>query len=85
MALVIPRDSFRRLMATKPTISDSIVRALMLPGGIVLDEKGFVLTERSLPAHALEHPIFAEMEPLPFETSVPGVRVRCEQSTSTSL
>jgi CRP-like cAMP-binding protein len=28
-ALVIPRDSFRRLMATKPTISDDIVGALI--------------------------------------------------------
>ncbi|HLX88318.1 MAG TPA: FAD-dependent oxidoreductase [Acidimicrobiales bacterium] len=44
-----------------------------LQGGIVLDEKGFVLTDRALPAQALGHPIFAEREPLPFETSVPGV------------
>jgi thioredoxin reductase (NADPH) len=44
-----------------------------LRGGIVLDEKGFVLTDRALPDQALEHPIFAEREPLPFETSVPGV------------
>ena len=29
MALVIPRDSFRRLMATKPTISDDILVALI--------------------------------------------------------
>jgi thioredoxin reductase (NADPH) len=39
----------------------------------VLDEKGFILTDRALPACALEHPIFAEREPLPFETSAPGV------------
>jgi thioredoxin reductase (NADPH) len=44
-----------------------------LHGRTVLDEKGFVLTDRSIPARALEHPIFAEREPLPFETSVPGV------------
>jgi thioredoxin reductase (NADPH) len=44
-----------------------------LQGGIVLDEKGFILTDRALPACALEHPIFAEREPLPFETSAPGV------------
>jgi thioredoxin reductase (NADPH) len=44
-----------------------------LSGGIALDEKGFVLTDRSLPAHALQHPIFAERDPLPFETSAPGV------------
>ena len=29
MALVIPQDSFRRLMATKPTISDTIFGALI--------------------------------------------------------
>lgn len=44
-----------------------------LRGGIVLDRKGFVLTDRSLPAQALDHPIFAEREPLPFETSAPGI------------
>jgi thioredoxin reductase (NADPH) len=44
-----------------------------LQDGIVLDEKGFILTDRAVPAHALEHPIFAERELLPFETSVPGV------------
>ncbi len=44
-----------------------------LQGAIVLDEKGFVLTDRSLPAHALDHPLFAEREPLPFETSAPGI------------
>ena len=44
-----------------------------LQGAIVLDEKGFVLTDRFLPDHALEHPVFAAREPLPFETSAPGV------------
>lgn len=44
-----------------------------LQGAIVLDEKGFILTDRSLPGDALDHPIFAEREPLPFETSAPGV------------
>jgi thioredoxin reductase (NADPH) len=44
-----------------------------LRGGIALDEKGFVLTDRSIPAHELGHPIHAEREPLPFETSAPGV------------
>ncbi len=44
-----------------------------LQGAIALDEKGFVLTDRLLPSHALDHPIYAEREPLPFETSAPGV------------
>ena len=44
-----------------------------LQGAIALDEKGFVLTDRSLPVQALDHPLFAEREPLPFETSAPGV------------
>jgi thioredoxin reductase (NADPH) len=44
-----------------------------LQGGIVLDKKGFILTDRSLPAHALKDPTFAGRDPLPFETSAPGV------------
>jgi thioredoxin reductase (NADPH) len=40
---------------------------------VALDEKGFILTDRSIPAHALDSPIFAEREPMPFETSAPGV------------
>jgi thioredoxin reductase (NADPH) len=44
-----------------------------LHGDVALDEKGFVLTDRSIPADALDNPIFAEREPLPFETSAPGV------------
>jgi thioredoxin reductase (NADPH) len=44
-----------------------------LQGAIALDEKGFILTDRSIPADALDNPIFAEREPLPFETSAPGV------------
>jgi thioredoxin reductase (NADPH) len=44
-----------------------------LQGAVALDEKGFILTDRSLPAHELQSPIFAEREPLPFETSAPGV------------
>ncbi len=40
---------------------------------IVLDDKGFVLTDRWLPQQALSHPVFAGREPLPFETSEPGV------------
>ncbi|HEX4483863.1 MAG TPA: FAD-dependent oxidoreductase [Solirubrobacteraceae bacterium] len=37
--------------------------------GVTLDDDGFVLTDRQLPAPASA----AEFEPLPFETSVPGV------------
>ena len=44
-----------------------------LQGAVALDEKGFILTDRSIPAQALDSPIFAEREPLPFETSAPGV------------
>jgi thioredoxin reductase (NADPH) len=38
-----------------------------------LDAKGFVLTDRSLPAAIVDGPLFATRPPLPFETSVPGV------------
>jgi thioredoxin reductase (NADPH) len=44
-----------------------------LQGELALDEKGFILTDRSIPTHALDNPIFAERDPLPFETSAPGV------------
>jgi thioredoxin reductase (NADPH) len=44
-----------------------------LQGDVALDEKGFILTDRSIPAQAFDNPIFAEREPLPFETSAPGV------------
>jgi thioredoxin reductase (NADPH) len=40
---------------------------------VVLDERGFVLTDRSLPDTVIEGPLFATRRPLPFETSVPGV------------
>jgi thioredoxin reductase (NADPH) len=40
-----------------------------LGGTVALDRAGFVLTDRSLP----ESPAFAGRDPLPFETSVPGV------------
>ncbi|MBV8959826.1 MAG: thioredoxin reductase, partial [Actinobacteria bacterium] len=39
---------------------------------IVVDRSGFVLTDRSLPEDA-HSAAFAGREPLPFETSVPGV------------
>jgi thioredoxin reductase (NADPH) len=44
-----------------------------LPDRIALDEKGFVLTDRGIPEAALEHPVYAGRDPLPFETSEPGV------------
>jgi thioredoxin reductase (NADPH) len=45
-----------------------------LDGAVALDAKGFVLTDRDLPASATEPGgAFAARAPLPFETSVPGV------------
>ncbi len=40
---------------------------------VALDPKGFVLTDRSLPEPALHHPIYSGRDPLPFETSAPGI------------
>jgi thioredoxin reductase (NADPH) len=44
-----------------------------LDGTLALDERGFVLTDRSLPAAVAEGPAFAARAPLSYETSVPGV------------
>ena len=44
-----------------------------LDGTVALDEKGFILTDRLLPTGALVDPLFSGREPLPFETSAPGV------------
>ena len=44
-----------------------------LNGTVALDEKGFVLTDRSLPAAILADYVMAGREPLPFETSAAGV------------
>jgi thioredoxin reductase (NADPH) len=44
-----------------------------LEGSIALDPKGFILTDRSLPADDQLSHQFAGRQPLPFETSVPGV------------
>jgi thioredoxin reductase (NADPH) len=44
-----------------------------LAGSIALDPRGFVLTDRSLPRAVLAGPEFTARDPLPFETSVPGV------------
>jgi thioredoxin reductase (NADPH) len=40
---------------------------------VELDDKGFVLTDRSLSDSAATDPSFAGRSPLPFETSVPGI------------
>jgi thioredoxin reductase (NADPH) len=44
-----------------------------LGGALELDTKGFILTDRSLPDAITHGPQFAIRDPLPFETSVPGV------------
>ena len=44
-----------------------------LDGTVALYEKGFVLTDRSLRLDDLGDPLLAGREPLPFETSSPGV------------
>jgi thioredoxin reductase (NADPH) len=44
-----------------------------LGGCVALDDRGFALTDRWLPAELGESLAFAHREPLPFETSVPGV------------
>jgi thioredoxin reductase (NADPH) len=44
-----------------------------LHGALALDDKGFVLTDRSLPDEATSDPAFSSRVPLPYETSTPGV------------
>jgi thioredoxin reductase (NADPH) len=44
-----------------------------LPESVAVDRRGFILTDRSLPREALLDPAFAARDPLPFETSIPGV------------
>ena len=44
-----------------------------LGGLVALDDRGFVLTDRSLPQEAIDGGTFLVRDPLPFETSVPGV------------
>ncbi len=44
-----------------------------LGGALELDAKGFILTDRSLPDPITRGPRFATRDPLPFETSMPGV------------
>lgn len=40
---------------------------------VALDSDGFILTDRSLPSSIVAGPVFTARDPLPFETSVPGV------------
>ena len=44
-----------------------------LGGLVALDDRGFVLTDRSLPPEVLDAGTFLVRDPLPFETSVAGV------------
>jgi thioredoxin reductase (NADPH) len=44
-----------------------------LDGAIALDDHGFVLTDRNLPDAIARSPFFEGRDPLPFETSQPGV------------
>ena len=44
-----------------------------LHGALELDAKGFILTDRALPASVTNGPLFATRDPLPLETSIPGV------------
>jgi thioredoxin reductase (NADPH) len=44
-----------------------------LDGCVALDPAGFVLTDRSIPKSALVDPLFSARDPLPLETSAPGV------------
>jgi thioredoxin reductase (NADPH) len=44
-----------------------------LDNSVAVDRAGFILTDRSLPEDAMHSPAFAGRQPLPFETSVPGV------------
>jgi thioredoxin reductase (NADPH) len=44
-----------------------------LRGALELDDKGFVLTDRSLPNTVLGDAAFAGRAPFPYETSIPGI------------
>ena len=44
-----------------------------LHDALALDDKGFVLTDRSLPNTALGDATFAGRAPFPYETSIPGI------------
>ena len=44
-----------------------------LDGSVLLDDHGFILTDRDLPESTSETRGFAGRQPLPYETSAPGV------------
>jgi thioredoxin reductase (NADPH) len=44
-----------------------------LSGTVALDQKGFIVTDRSLPDSITKGTLFSTRPPLPFETSIPGV------------
>ena len=44
-----------------------------LNGTVALDDKGFALTAGDLPANPIDGGLFGEFDPLPYETSLPGV------------
>ena len=44
-----------------------------LHGALELDAKGFILTDRALPDSVTNGPLFTTRDPLPLETSIPGV------------
>ena len=44
-----------------------------LGDALALDPAGFVLTDRSIPGSALGDPLYSARDPLPLETSAPGV------------
>ncbi|HXY93467.1 MAG TPA: FAD-dependent oxidoreductase [Acidimicrobiia bacterium] len=44
-----------------------------LADAVALDDKGFVLTDRDLPPEVLSDDLFGGRDPLPYETSLPGV------------
>jgi thioredoxin reductase (NADPH) len=65
----------RRTMACQGLFSfiGAVPATAWLNGCVLLDRSGFVVTDRSLPDDIAHGPEFGGREPLPFETSVPGV------------
>jgi thioredoxin reductase (NADPH) len=51
----------------------AVPATVWLAGCVMLDRSGFVVTDRSLPDAIAHGPEFGGREPLPYETSVPGV------------
>jgi thioredoxin reductase (NADPH) len=65
----------RRTLACQALFSfiGAVPATTWLSGCVFLDRSGFVVTDRSLPDDIAHGPEFAGRDPLPFETSVPGV------------